>query len=89
MPEPLPFPAAVEQFTQVLRLQRVSTNTLQAYTRDVDQVGDELARVMGADSRDQLDLAQVTVQDLRDAFDLYGQGRKATSVQRAHACWSK
>lgn len=86
---PAPFPAAVEQFLQVLRLQRVSPNTTAAYTRDLNQLGADLARVMGAASAAEVDLTQVGVADLRDAFDIYGQTRAASSVARAHACWSR
>jgi site-specific recombinase XerD len=85
----LPFPVAVDQFLQYIRLQRVSANTLAAYIRDIEQIGELLTHVTGCASTTNLDLAAVTVQDLRDAFDLYGQQRKATTVLRAHACWSK
>lgn len=85
----VPFPHAVEQFLQVLRLQRVSANTTAAYSRDLVQLGRDLAQVMGLSGTQELDVAQIGVQDLRDAFDLYGQTRAASSVARAHACWSR
>lgn len=89
MPEPVLFPHALDQFAQVLRLQRVSGHTLTAYTTDLNQLADVLAQLAGLTSRENVDLATVSVQDLRDAFDIYGQTRAATTVLRAHACWSK
>ena len=88
-PKPVPFPWAVEQFLQVLRLQRVSGNTVAAYTRDLLQVGALLAEQAGLKGAGILDLSGVGVQELRDAFDAYGRDRAATTVARAHACWTR
>lgn len=85
----LPFDYAVEEFFKYKRVEGASANTIAAYTRDLQQIGDELAQLHGLTSPATLDLTEVTVHDLRNAFDRYLQTHEATSAQRVHACWSK
>lgn len=94
--EKLLFDDGFQVFLDHLTDKSRSPNTIRAYTRDIHQIGDVLGPIMGVSSREDIDLAAVTSDDLALAFREHAAtrarstGRRAdTSRARTMACWSK
>lgn len=76
-----------EVYLEHLQARKLATNSLRAYRRDLEAVGDELAAITETASGG-LAMGSVTATELRSAFARYAAARSASSVTRAWSTWN-
>ena len=80
---------AIAEFLRSRTALKQSANTLAAYRRDLEGVGEVLARQAECGHCDRLELHRVTGRTLRAAFADYAHPRAASSVGRAWSVWNQ
>ncbi|MBS2966676.1 tyrosine-type recombinase/integrase [Actinocrinis puniceicyclus] len=80
--------ACVEEFLRARQARKHAVNTLAAYRRDLEAIGQLLGAQHGVEGPD-LPVEVVTGRALRQAFASFAQPRSAASVGRAWSVWNQ
>jgi integrase/recombinase XerC len=81
--------ACVAEFLRARQARKHAANTLAAYQRDLDALGELIARQQGYGDPAKLPIDAVTGRALRQAFAEYAGPRSAASVGRAWSVWNQ